>query len=92
MLEGAHLLVDGYTAVVAYTFVGVGSDVENAGLAAVGVAYKGHVDGAATFFGDMLCRTLGFDLDSFVVAMVCNLLLGFTLTYYFNSFGIAAAQ
>ena len=92
VLEGAHLLVDRHATVVAHPFVGVGSDIENTGFAAVRVADQGYIDRMRTFGGDVLHCRVAFDLDAAVVVVVHNLALGLLLAHYFHLFGIAAAQ
>ena len=92
MGEGAHLLVDGDTAVVAHTLVGVGRDVEDAGLAAVGVAHQGHVDGLRALLGDVVHGVAVRRLQGAVVVVVHNLLLGLSLADNLHLTGIAAPQ
>ena len=90
-LKGAHLLIDGDTAVVADVFVGVCGDVEDAGFPAVGVADKGHVDSFGAVFGDVAQGTVGF-FNAREVVVMDNLLFGLLHGDNLHLFGITAAQ
>ena len=46
--------IDGHAAVVAHMAMGAGCEVEERGLAAVGIAHESHVDRAALLHGNVL--------------------------------------
>ena len=92
MMEGAHLLVNGDAAIVAHTLMSVGGDIEDGGLATVGVTDKGHMDALATLTRHMLQRGLTDTGNGTIVVMVHNLGLSFSLTDNLHLGGISTAQ
>ena len=72
--------------------MGMGGNVEYAGLSTVGVADKGHVDGLGSFLGDMVqCIAVG-GLDGDVVLVVDYLPLCLCLANNLNLVGISPTQ
>ena len=92
-LEGAHLLVDGDAAVVAHPFMGMCRNIEDAGLAAVGVAHQRHVDGLASQFSQPFGhRTVVGRKSGLVGGVVCQPFLGFLFAHNLHMRCVVATE
>ena len=90
--EGAHLLVHGHATVVAYALMGVRSDIEDAGLAAVRVPHQRHIDGAAPMLGNVVYGITVGSVEGLVVVVMGNLALGLRLADHLHLLRIAPSQ
>ena len=72
--------------------MGMGGNVENAGLSAVGVADKGHIDGLASLGSNVLCGTLLAFGNAPVVVVVLYLFCGFGFADNLHFCRVAASQ
>ena len=98
MLKVPFLGVYGYAGVIAHVFMASGSDVEEGGLSAVGIAHKGHANHMVALLCDMcqsLVQTFFFlhvSGEGLQMLVVHEGLLGLFLSDDFNLLRFLAAQ